>query len=104
MRKKNGVFGFIVVNGRMLLPDRADIQNDSILTKGDFLTEAAMNCDEIPYGRSNCRFVGNPLESDEWKKVISRRIRKVKSGGVELIEGEVGLARVRERLKKHRST
>lgn len=88
----------------MLLPDRADIQNDSILTKGDFLTEAAMNCDEIPYGRSNCRFVENPLESDEWKKVIARRIRKVKSGGVELIEGEVGLARVRERLKKLRST
>jgi hypothetical protein len=51
------VRGFIVVGGRMLLLERANIRLDSILTKGDFLTNAAAEGDEIPYGRANCRFV-----------------------------------------------
>jgi|SRR6187402_3583263 hypothetical protein len=59
---RDEVPGFIVVSGRMLLLERANIRFDSILTKGDFLTNAAAEGDEIPYGRANCRFVQNPSD------------------------------------------
>jgi hypothetical protein len=99
---RNGVAGFIVANGRMVLLERAEIQHDAVLTKGDFLTDAAAEGGEIPYGQPFCRFAEDVTFGDAWQKVIARRLREVRSGEVELIDSEVVFDEARERLKSRR--
>lgn len=96
--ERNGVVGFLVVNGMMVLSDRADIEPDTILAKGDFLTDAAADGDEIPYGRPNCSFAEDVTLGEAWQKEIARRLRQIRNGEVELIDSEEAFAMIRERL------
>jgi hypothetical protein len=86
----------------MILLERADIKSNTIVTKGTFLTEAAAEGDEIPYGQPFCRFAEDVTLGEAWQKEIARRLRQIRNGEVELIDREEAFAIVRERLRSRR--
>jgi hypothetical protein len=99
---RNGVAGFIVVNGPMILLERADIKSNTVVTKGTFLTEAAAEGDEIPYGQPFCRFAEDVTLGEAWQKEIARRLRQIEAGEVELIDSDVVFREAHERLARLR--
>ncbi len=102
--ERDGDNYFIAVSGRMQILRRADIPIGSILEFGTYLAEAAAEGDEIPYGKPLCYVVRDICDTEEFREEIARRIREVENGEVDLIDGDVGFAQVRERLRERRSS